>query len=334
LIPGNLDRIEPLIAAGILGMKAFLIHSGLDEFPNVNETDLHASMPLLAKHNLPLLVHAEIDSNHKFKNGAAGDYPKAVNSAKLTRRYQTYLESRPRTWENRAIHRMIRLARKYACHVHIVHLSSTDTIPALSEARRNGLPITVETCPHYLFFEAENIPAGETRLKCAPPIREQENREKLWQALKDGIIETIASNHSPCPVEMKYLEQGDFQKARGGISSLQFSLPVVWTEARQRGFSLEDIARWMCKRPAEIVGLGAKKGAIAKGCDADIVVFDAEQQFSVSSSLIRYRHKFTPYEGHTLTGVVEKTFLRGRQVYDNGKLTDTPAGKILLRVKK
>lgn len=334
LIPGNAEQIDTLLSAGVLALKAFLIHSGIDDFPSISDTELRAGMPVLAKNNLPLLVHAEIYSNHSFKNGQTENHFPGKNDNGDEHCYQTYLRSRPKTWENRAIHRMIRMAREYQCQVHIVHLSSSDTLPALREARQNGVSMTVETCPHYLFFAAEDIPQGDTRFKCAPPIREAENREKLWQGLKEGVIDFIASDHSPCPPEMKLPEQGDFLRAWGGISSLQFTLPIVWTAARQRGFSIQDVIKWLCTRPAEVMGLQNHKGAIAPGFDADLIIFDPDKSFVVQPAIILHRHKITPYEGHTLTGVVEKTFLRGQKIYDDGLFGEKPTGTILLRNKR
>jgi allantoinase len=331
LIPGNTEQIDPLLCAGVLGIKAFLIHSGIEDFPNVSDTELRMAMPVLANNKMPLLVHAEIFSNHSFKNGQTENHFPGKNENEDARCYQAYLRSRPNTWENRAIHRMIRMAKEYRCPVHIVHLSSSDTLPALSEARQNSVKITVETCPHYLFFAAEDIADGDTRFKCAPPIRETENREKLWQGLKDGIIDFIASDHSPCPPEMKLPHQGDFLQAWGGISSLQFSLPVVWTAAHRRGFSIQEVVKWLCRRPAEVMGLGNHKGAIAAGFDADLIVFHPDKRLTVQASMNHHRHKITPYEGHSLLGFVEKTYLRGQKIYDGGQFGEKPAGKVLLR---
>lgn len=201
----------------------------------------------------------------------------------------------------------------------------------LQQARERGLPITVETCPHYLFFSAEEISEGDTRFKCAPPIRERENREQLWQALQDGVIDFIASDHSPCPPEMKRLAEGDFMRAWGGIASLQFTLPVMWTAARQRGCSLLALSEWLCHRPAKVLGLQGRKGAIAPGHDADFVVWNPEASFTLAASMIHHRHKLTPYERRALNGVGEKTFLRGEKVFERGSFIAAPAGKILMR---
>ena len=223
---------------------------------------------------------------------------------------------------------MIRLSREFDTRVHIVHLSSADAVPLLREAQSAGVKITAETCPHYLHFAAETITAGATEFKCCPPIREHENREELWRGLADGTIEMIVSDHSPCPGEMKLRETGDFMNAWGGIASLQLRLPVVWTEARRRSFKLEELVRWLCWNPAKQVRLHTRKGAIAAGFDADLVVWDPEAEFSVDATALHHRHKITPYAGEVLSGVVQKTFLRGRKVYDGGHVNG-PHGHLL-----
>lgn len=319
LLPENHAALAPLLKSGVLGVKAFLIHSGIDDFPNVAETDLRAAMPMIAASGLPLLVHAELNRNLS-----------ATNVASDPRRYRAYLASRPRALENEAIRMMIALCREYRCRVHIVHLSSAESLPDLRQARQAGLPLSIETCPHYLFFSAEGISDGDTRFKCAPPIREHENREQLWQALKAGDIDFIASDHSPCPPVMKALDRGDFQQAWGGIASLQFTLPVMWTAAQQRGFSLLDLSEWLARRPAAFVGLSGRKGVIAEGYDADLVVWNPEASFTLTAEMIHHRHKVTPYEGQRLNGVVEMTFLRGQRIFERGRFGDEPLGKAIL----
>jgi allantoinase len=317
VIPGNAQHVQPLIDGGVLGFKAFLVHSGIDEFPNATEHDLRLAMPIIAEHNLPLLVHCEL---------AIGN-PKS--EIKDPQSYSHYLASRPRQWEHDAIALMIRLCRKYRCRTHIVHLSSADALPMLSKARSEGLPLTVETCPHYLYFTAEEIPDGDTRYKCAPPIREQENRERLWGAAQQGIIDMIVSDHSPSTPNLKCMDTGNFQKAWGGIASLQFGLSIIWTEARRRGCTFADIARWMSKQPAELVNIGKAKGSIAPGYDADLVVWNPDEQFTVDPSFIYHRHKLTPYEGRTLFGKVVGTYLRGTKIFDRGSFHHIPLGKSL-----
>lgn len=332
LIPANAYELQQVVEAGVLGVKAFLIHSGIDDFSSVSENDLRTAMPIIAKSGVPLLVHAEVRSPDVIgKNNRSDEMLPFIRHDNNTRNYKSYLASRPREWECDAIELLIRLCREYNCRTHIVHLSSADAMSSLQKARESGLPLTVETCPHYLYFCAEEIPDGDTRFKCAPPIRENENRERLWRALKEGVIDFIASDHSPCVPELKLLGSGDFQKAWGGISSLQFGLSIVWTEARQRGFSLSEVAAWMCHRPAQFLGLDGTKGAIASNYDADVVVWNPEEKFTVEPSMIRHRHKITPYEGRTLYGKVEMTFLRGNKIFENGRFMDGPSGKILLR---
>jgi allantoinase len=224
---------------------------------------------------------------------------------------------------------MIKLARETGCRIHIVHHSSADALPMLKRAKSFGLPLSVETCPHYLHFAAEEIRDGATEFKCCPPIRERENREQLWNALRDGTIDMVVSDHSPCPPDMKLREQGDFMKAWGGISSLQLRLPVMWTEARARGFDLNQLVEWLCAAPARQVGFNLK-GAFVEGHDADVVIWNPDQEFTVEAEMLHHRHKLTPYAGETLRGVVEKTFVRGQMVYDGGAFSRA-SGQIYLR---
>ncbi len=316
VVPGNEKEIEPLIEKGVLGFKAFLTHSGIDEFPNVTEEDLRKTMPIIAKRGLPLLVHCEISDNQQ-----------RVTSNKQS--YQNYLSSRPNKWEDDAIKLMIRLCEEYGCRTHIVHLSSADSIEQISKAKQKGLPITVETAQHYLYFNAGQIKEGQTQFKCAPPIREKFNNEKLWQALKEGVIDFVATDHSPAPPEMKELVSGDFVKAWGGISSIQLALPVLWTAARKHGCSLNDIAKWLCGNPSILPGLQKAKGKIQKGYDADLLVWDPEKKFVVKEEMIHHRHKNTPYLNEELYGVVEQTYLSGEKVYADGKFLHLNRGKIL-----
>ncbi len=295
LVPGNAEQIEPLLEAGVLGVKAFLCHSGIDEFPAATERELRAAMPLLAKHGLPLLAHAEIASPMPAMNDPM--------------RYADYLASRPKAFERTAIEQMIGLCRETGCRTHIVHLADADCLPLLIDAKAEGLPLTVETCPHYLAFCAEEIPDGATQYKCAPPIRDAANRDRLWQGLADGVIDFIASDHSPCPPELKRLDTGRFDEAWGGISSLQLTLPIVWTEAERRGHTLAEVAAWLSHRPAELVGVEA---GIRAGKPANFVAFDPEAEFVVTGEQLHHRHKLTPYEGRSLRARVETTYLRGK----------------------
>ena len=318
VIPGNTGELEPLFAAGVVGFKCFLVHSGVDEFPNVMEADLREAMPVLTKLGAVLIVHAEVPGPIE-EHGTQGP----------ARDYQTFLSTRPRTAENQAIEMMIRLSREYATRVHIVHHSSADALPALREAKQSGVRITAETCPHYLAIAAEEVADGATEFKCCPPIRERENREHLWNALQDETIDMIVSDHSPCPPNMKLRDTGDFISAWGGISSLQLRLPVVWAEARRRGFSVVDLARWLCAAPAALVGLQNRKGTLAAGYDADVVIWDPSKSFRVEGEKLHHRHKLTPYEGRELEGVVGRTFLRGKQIYISGSITDRPLGELM-----
>jgi allantoinase len=225
---------------------------------------------------------------------------------------------------------MLRLCEQFNCRVHIVHLSSADSIQQISDAKKRGLPVTVETGQHYLYFNAEHIKDGQTQFKCAPPIRENANNEKLWQALKDGVIDFVATDHSPAPPAMKELQSGDFMKAWGGISSIQFALPVLWTAAKVRGCDLINITKWLCENPATLPGLENTKGKIKSGYDADLVVWDPESSFIVNESMIHHRHKITPYLGEKLNGVVRQTWLAGEKVYDNGNFIHLNKGSIIL----
>lgn len=321
VVPGNTSQLASLWDAGVVGFKCFLIHSGVDEFPNVTEADLRESMPELARLGALLIVHAEVPGPVEACCQSASEAP--------ARSYETFLRSRPRAAENEAIATMIRLCRETGCRVHVVHHSSADALPMLRQAKTFGLPITAETCPHYLHFAAEEIPDGGTEFKCCPPIRERENREQLWQALRDGTIDFVVSDHSPCPPDMKLPAGGDFMNCWGGISSLQLRLPIMWTEAGGRGFTIEDLVRWLCREPARQVGLQSLKGAIKDGYDADLVIWNPDREFKVEPAMLHHRHKLTPYNGEVLRGVVEKTFLRGQMVYDDGRFFG-PYGSLLL----
>jgi allantoinase len=322
IVPGVSGQIGALAANGVAGFKAFLCDSGIDEFPNVGETELRAAMPEISRSGLPLLVHAELTGKIEMRRP-----PPRLQS----RSYARYLASRPRGWEHEAIRLLIGLCRETRCRVHIVHLSSADALPMIAHARDEGLPLFVETCPHYLFFAAAEIPDGDPLYKCAPPIRESENRERLWEGLRKGLIDTIGTDHSPAPPELKHLDTGDLHQAWGGIASLQVALSAVWTAAARRGFSVDSIAKWMARRPAELLGFASQKGAIAPGCDADRVVFDADASYTVQATDLFDRQRLTPYAGHRLAGRVETTYLRGKPVYRSGSLEAAGRGRPLLR---
>jgi len=323
VVPGNTSELGAVWDAGVFGFKCFLVPSGVEEFAHVSEADLRAALPELTAIGAPLLVHAELPGPIEGAMEKVGaDQPS---------RHVTWLASRPREAENQAIGLLVRLAREFGTRIHIVHLASSDILALLRQAKSEGVRISVETCPHYLTFAAEEIPDEATEFKCAPPIRERENREKLWSALQDATIDFIASDHSPCPPSMKLRERGDFLHAWGGIASLQLALPVIWTEARSRGYALSDVVKWMCSGPAGLAGLAGKKGAIAAGCDADLVIFDPEKRFRVEPSKLYHRNKLTPYAGRELTGTVEATFLRGQLIFENGAVSEIPVGHALRR---
>ncbi len=322
LVPGNLDQLQPLLAGGVLGFKAFLVDSGLAEFPLVTDADLRPAMHWLAEHDVPLLVHAE---DPTVIAGAAG-----ADSSPM-HRYGDYLASRPDQAEVVAIERMIRLCRETGCAVHVVHLATVEALPALARARAEGLPITVESCPHYLTFAAEEIANGATLFKCAPPIRSRDNREELWRALRQGEIDLVASDHSPCPPPLKRQEEGDFRAAWGGIASLQLNLPAVWTEASKRGVAIAELGHWLCAEPARLAGLQRRKGRIAPGYDADLVIWDPDATWVVEGAALEHRHPTTAYEGRTLRGRVTQTLLRGEIIFDRGSFPGAASGRWLRR---
>ena len=313
VVPGNDGELAAMIDDGIAGAKAFLCHSGIDDFPASTEQDLRRAMPVLAKANRPLLVHAELESHAAALDHAARDYA-------------TYLASRPARWEVDAVKLCAKLCAEFRGPVHIVHLSAADALGEAEAAQRRGLPFSLETCPHYLVLAAEEIADGHTEFKCAPPIREQANRERLWEALRRGAISLVVSDHSPCTPQLKKFESGDFMAAWGGIASLQFGLSLIWTEAQPRGFVLSDLARWMSAAPAQLAGIADRKGAIAVGHDADLVVFDPKTRFTIEPAIIQFRHKVTPYLGRTLTGVVRETILRGTTVFRDDELPTSARG--------
>jgi allantoinase len=323
VIPGNTTELRPLWESGVFGFKCFLVPSGVEEFAHVTEGDLRGTLPELGALKAPLLVHAELP-------GPIAQAAKKTSESDI-QRYSTWLASRPRAAENEAIALLITLAREFGARLHIVHLSSSDAISTLQQAKSEGLPVSVETCPHYLTFDAEDIADGKTEFKCAPPIREHENREKLWAALQDGTIDFIATDHSPCPPAMKLPDEGDFLRAWGGIAALELSLPAVWTEASSRGYAVPRLAEWLCSGPARLVGLENRKGAIAVGHDADFAIWNPDAKFSVDPAKLQQRHKITPYAGRQLLGPIETTFLRGRKVFDKGEFFPTPLGQVLHR---
>jgi len=321
VVGDNQQHLADLAAAGVPGFKCFLIHPGIDGFTMVTGPELRAALPHLARNRLPLLVHAELPGPVE----AAGQ---ELDNADWTR-YATYLQSRPDEAELSAIELLLSLCREFHFRLHIVHLSTSRALDMLAAAKREGLPLSVETCPHYLYFAAEEIPDGATLFKCAPPIRSRENRERLWNGLSDGVIDLLATDHSPCPPEMKRLSKGNFRNAWGGISGVSLALPVMWTEASRREFSLTDIVRWMGEGPAQLAGCHSRKGRIAKGYDADLVVFDPKKEFTVTENHLHYRHRVSPYLGKRLRGVVKATYVRGSRVFAVGGCIGEPIGREL-----
>jgi len=319
VVHDNQNDIEVLAAAGVAGFKCFLIHPGIDDFTMVTEQQLRLALPHVARTGLPLLVHAELPGpiDRATEGLATADWS----------HYTTYLDSRPDEAELAAIRLMLALCREYGFRLHIVHLSTSTALPELCAARAEGLAVSVETCPHYLHLSAETILDGATLSKCAPPVRSRENCEKLWQGLRDGTIDLVVTDHSPCPPAMKRLEEGNFRTAWGGIASLSVALPLMWTEASNRGFTLLDLAQWMAAGPARLAGCGTRKGRIAPGYDADLVVFDSDREFIVSEDKLHYRHPVSPYLGETLRGVVKATYLRGNPVFAEGEFPGEPAGR-------
>jgi len=314
VVPGNRDVLDALVAAGVRGFKCFLVPSGVDEFQSVDEAQLRQVLPLLAARDVPLLVHAELPAHIRPHAGQPESYV-------------DYMATRPPSAEVDAIRLTARLAGEVGAHAHIVHVSSAGGANAVKEAQSAGVRITAETCPHYLTFSAADVPAGATEFKCAPPIRDSEHREALWRSLGSGSLGIVASDHSPAPPAMKC--RGDFARAWGGIASIELGLAAVWTGARGRGYKSGDLARWMSEAPAALAGLSGRKGRIAPGCDADLVLWNPDEEFTVEASRLQQRHKLTPYAGRRLRGTVRMTFVRGQRVWDSGALVEARAGVLL-----
>ncbi|MGW7239364.1 allantoinase AllB [Streptomyces sp. NPDC054804] len=314
-LPDNVKDLRPLHDAGVFGFKAFLSPSGVDEFPHLDQEGLARSLAEITAFGGLLIVHAE-DPHHLAAAPQHGG-PK----------YADFLASRPRDAEDTAITQLIAQAKRLHARVHVLHLSSSDALPLIAEAKRDGVRITVETCPHYLTLTAEEVPDGASEFKCCPPIRESANQDLLWQALADGTIDCVVTDHSPSTADLK---TADFATAWGGISGLQLSLPAVWTEARKRGHGLEDVVRWMSARTAALVGLDDRKGAIAPGRDADFAVLAPDETFTVDPAGLQHRNQVTAYAGKTLYGVVRSTWLRGERIVADGAFT-APKGRLLTR---
>jgi allantoinase len=312
-VPANLGRLMALLDAGVMGVKCFLPDSGVEEFPALSTAQLERAAAELAAVDGLLLVHAE-------DRGvlAAAPQPKG-------RSYARFLASRPAQAEDTAIETALAVARRTGVRLHVVHLSSATALPALAEARADGVRVTVETCPHYLVLEAERVPDGATAAKCCPPVRDSANRDALWTGLENGTIDQVVSDHSPSTPDLKALDTGDFGAAWGGISSVQLGLPLVWTEARRRGHDLTDVMRWMSSAPAALVGLGTK-GGIRVGAVADLVAFGPDDELVVDPARLHHRNPVSPYTGARLTGLVRSTWLAGTLVGTSGT-----GGRLLAR---
>lgn len=322
VVPGNADALGGLARAGVLALKCFLVPSGVAEFPQVTEPDLREALPIIAGLDLPLMVHAELPAviEAATLEAAAGD-PTA---------YATYLASRPPAAEHEAIALVMELAAASQARVHIVHVSSPESARLVADGRSRGVRVSAETCPHYLFFAATDVPNGATEFKCAPPIRTSEDRDGLWAALAAGDIDMVVSDHSPCPLGMKRRDVGDFFIAWGGIASLQLGASVIWTAMRARGIPIESLANWMCAAPARLVGLGARKGRIAPGYDADLVVVDPDADVTVHAGMLFHRHPISPYVGRRLRGAVEAVYVRGVLAFDRSTgPAEIPPGELM-----
>ncbi len=318
IIPTNANDIEDLINEGVFGIKGFLTHSGIDEFPNVTKEHLEAIAPVLKKYNIPLLLHCELSDD---------DVPE-VNNPKS---YQEYLYSRPQHWESNAIDLALDIQKKFDIKVHIVHLSASESLERINKRKQLTDKLTVETCSHYLYFNAEDIPDASPIYKCAPPIREKQNNDLLWKALLNDEFNFLSSDHSPAPPERKQLEEGDFFKAWGGISGLQFTLPVLYSEGKKRGLTLEKLIPLLTENPAKFLGLGHQKGKLQEGFDADITIWDDSKEFTITENSIRHKHKATPYLNESFFGKVIHTFVNGVHVVKNSELNELNAGELLLK---
>ncbi len=322
LIPGNASELAALHGAGVFGFKCFLCPSGVDEFPPMSPDELRAVAPTLAALDALLMVHAEWPAV----------LAQATAQSSNRRSYAAWLASRPVAAETEAVRFLVDLARELDLRIHVVHVSAPETLKLVVAARAEGIQMTAETCPHYLGFAAEEIPDGATEYKCAPPIREGWHREGLWEALAQGQLDGVVSDHSPAPAAMKLPGEGDMLRAWGGIASLQLRLPAVWSGARARGYLPERLAAWLCSGPARLAGLAGRKGAIAAGLDADLVLWHPEQEFVVKETGLRHRHSITPWLGRTLAGVVEATYLRGEKIYARGAPDPEVRGRLLTRL--
>ncbi|WP_344147412.1 allantoinase AllB [Nocardioides koreensis] len=315
-VPSSLGRLRALAEEGVFGFKCFLVDSGVPEFPPLDHDQLDRALAEVASFDGLMVVHAE-------DPGVLADAPAGGGPS-----YAAFVGSRPHQAEDVAISGLLDLARTHGARVHVLHLASASALPLLAQARADGVRVSVETCPHYLTVSAEEVPDGHTEFKCCPPIRDAANRDALWQALVDGVIDCVVSDHSPSTVDLKRLDTGDFGQAWGGVASLQLGLPLVWTAARERGIGLERVVGWMAAGPAALAGL-AGKGAIEPGCDADLVAFAPEASFVVDPQRLHHRNPVTPYAGRRLSGVVRDVWLRGDRIVADGAVTPEPLGRLL-----
>lgn len=322
IIPTNDKDVEALIKAGVFGIKGFLTHSGIDEFANVSKKDLEKIAPILAKYDLPLLLHCE------FENGQIIPLPDDPKS------YKNYLASRPKEWELNAIKIALEIQEKYAIKVHIVHLSAASGFDLINARKKQTSKLSVETCPHYLYFDAEDIPDASPIYKCAPPIREKKNNDLLWKGLLNDEFDFLASDHSPAPPEIKKLTEGNLFEAWGGIAGLQFTLSLIWTAGQKRGLTLEKMLPLLTQKPAEFLNLAHRKGKLKEGFDADICIWNEQEEFIVKKDCIAHRHKATPYLNHRLKGKIIHTFVNGIHVVKNGELNSLNAGELVLNKSK
>ncbi|MEO8769368.1 MAG: allantoinase AllB [Ferruginibacter sp.] len=310
LVPDNINDLDALIQEGVFGIKCFLVHSGIDEFPNVGEKEIDEAMLIIAKHNIPLLAHCEIYNEEVEQQ--LSRYPGS---------YKEYLASRPKKWENDAVDLMIRLCRKHKCPIHIVHVSSAEALKSIADAKAEGLPITAETCAHYIYFNAEDIKDRNTLFKCAPPIREKSNNLLLREAFETGVLDFLTTDHSPAPPEVKQIETGNFQTGWGGIAGLQFLLPASWTALREI-LTLEKFIPLVTEHPAKFLKLDHRKGKIQVGFDADLVVWKPEDKHIVKAASLLHRHKISPYIGEELYGCIKQTVVSGIPVYNSNGMID------------
>jgi allantoinase len=317
-VPSSLGHLAELHEAGVLGFKCFLVDSGVPEFPPLSWEQLDTALAEVSAFDGLLIVHAE-DAE------VLAEAPECAGPS-----YPAFVASRPPEAEQAAITGLLLQAGRYDARVHVLHLSGAAAVPRLRRARQAGLRVSVETCPHYLTLSADHIADGHTEFKCCPPIRDGANQDRLWEALAEGVIDCVVSDHSPATPDLKCLDSGDFGAAWGGIASVQLGLPAMWTAARERGVGLPDVVRWMSTAPAALAGLPGK-GAIAPGNHADLVVFAPDQAFVVDPARLQHRHPVTPYAGRELTGAVRRVWLGGQTVVSDGEPVGAPLGRLLRR---